>query len=62
MSTFTGDEVIKLRYDHPVLYYGYMVLFVLLLTSVFHTVGYSLMLLHCLYYDGGSYSDGTYAR
>ncbi|KAI8140047.1 hypothetical protein BJV82DRAFT_563224 [Fennellomyces sp. T-0311] len=57
LTTFTGNEVITLRQTNPGLYFVFLVQFVLLLNSLFNVIGYSLHLLHCLYYDGGSYSQ-----
>ncbi|KAI8140048.1 hypothetical protein BJV82DRAFT_624919 [Fennellomyces sp. T-0311] len=55
--TFTGNEVITLRQDRPLVFLQALVLAILALNSGFNIVGYSMQLFHCLYYDGGSYSD-----
>ncbi|KAI9497336.1 hypothetical protein BDB00DRAFT_784692 [Zychaea mexicana] len=56
-TTFTGNDVITMREDRPLLFFAFLFIIVFVLNSAFNIFGYSLQLFHCLYYDRGSYSN-----
>ena len=58
-STFTPDDMLRMPNERPIFFFGALAFIGVILNTLFNMLGYPMHLFHCLYYDGGSYSDGT---
>ncbi|KAI7848839.1 hypothetical protein BDC45DRAFT_522089 [Circinella umbellata] len=56
-STFTPNDMLSMPDERPVFFFGALAFIGVILNTLFNMVGYPMHLFHCLYYDGGSYSD-----